>query len=443
MRQHSGLMIMVMVILGHLVLAGCATVPKPAPEGPLQGITITLDPGHGDTEAYDHFRVGPTGEREEWINLKVAQKLQKLLLQKGAQVIMTRTGNRDVNLGGRASIAIQNNSDFFVSIHHNGSVNDTTLDYPLVYIWGDARKNPASVDLAEAVLENVRDRLHFETESGAGVYSDFLIYSAGTAVLRNTYPRIPGIIGEMGFFTNAAGEQRMRDQRALELEAEGYLAGILAYAKRGIPKAELLKPVGEDYLRPDSPELIFRLDDGLGGHAFDPNSLLVLVNGDSVPHQWLTDEGTLVVTPSRCTHETIQVQVFGRNLQGNAFHPREWELLTRIGKERRWKGPWHVAFQRGERLRMTLSPADSAFSTRLDSTIYWYEQALRLQPVNPRAAETEYRLGRMYVLKMDWLGDEAARKKAVEYFNRVTGYYPSSKFVEPAREELFLLANVY
>ncbi|MCF7797342.1 MAG: N-acetylmuramoyl-L-alanine amidase [Lentisphaeria bacterium] len=430
-------------MLGLILVFSCATIPKPAPEGPLKGLTITLDPGHGDTEAYDDFRVGPAGDREEWINLKVAKKLQKLLLHQGAQVVMTRTDNRDVNLGGRASVAIKNDSDFFVSIHHNGSVNDTTLDYPLVYIWGDARRNPASVDLAQSILNSVEQNLAFETPIGAGVYSDFLIYSAGTAVLRNTYPRIPGIIGEMGFFTNAAGEQRMRDDEALTLEAEGYLAGILAYTKRGIPKAELLKPVGDDYLRPESSEIIFRLTDGLGGHAFDVNSLLVLVNDDTIPHQWDKKSGVLTVTPPRCSHETIQVQVFGRNELGNALHPREWDLLTMIGKEKRWQGPWHAAFGRADSLRGLLNPGDSNFVVQLDATIYWYEQALRLQPVNPRAAEAEFRLGEMHVLKLDWLGDESARGKAVTYFDRVIGYYPTSNFVKSARDELFMLERVF
>lgn len=430
-------------MLGMVLVFSCATMPKPAPKGPLKGMTITLDPGHGDTEAYDDFRAGPAGEREEWINLKVAKKLQKLLLNQGARVVMTRSDNRDVNLGGRASVAIGNNSDFFVSIHHNGSVNDTTLDYPLVYIWGDARRNPASVDLAQSILSSVEQNLRFETPIGAGVYSDFLIYSAGTAVLRNTYPRIPGIIGEMGFFTNAAGEQRMRDDEALTLEAEGYLAGILAYANKGLPKAELLKPVGADYLRPESPEIIFRLADGLGGHAFDANSLLVLVNDDTIPHEWDETSGVLTVIPPRCSHETVQVQVFGRNKNGNALHPREWELLTVIGKEQHWKGPWHEAFRRGDSLRVLLNPGDTDFDTRLDSTIYWYEQALRLQPVNPRAAETEFRLGEMYMLKLDWQGDESAREKAVNYFDRVIGYYPTSGFVKPAREALIMLESVF
>ncbi|TFB08915.1 N-acetylmuramoyl-L-alanine amidase, partial [Candidatus Marinimicrobia bacterium MT.SAG.2] len=45
--------------------------------------------------------------------------LRDLLREAGARVIMTRETNRDLNLGGRATIAKINNSDLFISIHHN------------------------------------------------------------------------------------------------------------------------------------------------------------------------------------------------------------------------------------------------------------------------------------------------------------------------------------
>jgi len=40
----------------------------------VSGKIICLDPGHGGTAKTDSFREGPTGEREEWINLRVASK---------------------------------------------------------------------------------------------------------------------------------------------------------------------------------------------------------------------------------------------------------------------------------------------------------------------------------------------------------------------------------
>ncbi len=49
---------------------------------PLAGKIICIDPGHGGTSATDSFRVGPSGEREEWINLRVALHLKKMLEKK-------------------------------------------------------------------------------------------------------------------------------------------------------------------------------------------------------------------------------------------------------------------------------------------------------------------------------------------------------------------------
>lgn len=71
----------------------------------LAGKIICLDAGHGGTAQPDSYRVGPSGEREEWVNLRVALLLQKMLEEKGAKVVMTRTGDDDVPLSQRAKIA--------------------------------------------------------------------------------------------------------------------------------------------------------------------------------------------------------------------------------------------------------------------------------------------------------------------------------------------------
>ncbi|WP_414618177.1 N-acetylmuramoyl-L-alanine amidase family protein [Dyadobacter sp. 32] len=60
----------------------------------IRGKVICIDPGHGGTSQTDHYRVGPAGEREEWVNLRVALLLRKILEEKGAKVIMTRTSVR-------------------------------------------------------------------------------------------------------------------------------------------------------------------------------------------------------------------------------------------------------------------------------------------------------------------------------------------------------------
>ena len=74
-----------------------AAQPAPTPEapaGPLAGLTILIDPGHG---GYDGgARARDSGIWEKEINLSVALAVEKALTQRGAKVIMTR--REDVDL---------------------------------------------------------------------------------------------------------------------------------------------------------------------------------------------------------------------------------------------------------------------------------------------------------------------------------------------------------
>ena len=61
-----------MLLLIVTCLIGAAVTNAAQVEDPLAGRTICIDPGHGGTADTDSYRVGPTGEREEWIDLRVA-----------------------------------------------------------------------------------------------------------------------------------------------------------------------------------------------------------------------------------------------------------------------------------------------------------------------------------------------------------------------------------
>ena len=208
------------LFLSIILLVGCSGPSSLSHDHQvLAGKRITIDPGHGDTQAYDRFRIGPTGEREEWINLRVAKILEKKLRKAGAEVLLTRRTDKDVSLGGRATLAKLQGSHLFVSIHHNGSGNDPEMDLPIVYFFGDARLNPASVDFAHILMIEMRERLEFQQPDAGAVYSDHLIYGSGTSVLRNTVAVLPGVFGEAGFFTNARVEARLKSKTYNELEA--------------------------------------------------------------------------------------------------------------------------------------------------------------------------------------------------------------------------------
>jgi len=114
----------------------------------LKNKVICIDPGHGGTAGIDSFRVGKNGEREEWINLRVALILANLLKEHGAKIIMTRTKDIQVPLEARAKMAVDKKADVFISIHHNG-VTDTTVNFPTVYFHACASRNQAGVQLAK------------------------------------------------------------------------------------------------------------------------------------------------------------------------------------------------------------------------------------------------------------------------------------------------------
>lgn len=188
---------------------------------------ICIDPGHGGTAKTDTFRVGPTGEREEWINLRVSIYLQKLLEENGAVVIMTRTEDIHIPLQERAEIAKKEKADLFISIHHNATA-DTNVNFPIVYYHGNALENRASVRLAEIVALNVKQFM-FEYDTPYSVVSDHTIFpSNGTAVLRHTYG-IPGIIVEASFFTNRDEESRLKDSSYNLLEAKALYESIVEF----------------------------------------------------------------------------------------------------------------------------------------------------------------------------------------------------------------------
>ena len=214
------------LLLVPLVIAGCSQ-----PDSVFGGKTIVLDPGHGGTAEVDQYRVGPTGEREEWINLRVALMLRDLLEEEGAEVLMTRRDDSDIGLQERAQLAVDHNADLFLSIHHN-AIADTTVNFPVVYFHGNASENRAGVRLGEILGRKINEAL-FDGRKPVLVASDHTIFTgAGTAVLRHSYG-IPGVITEASFFANPGEEQRLKEEDYNRKEAEALLEGIRKYFEAG------------------------------------------------------------------------------------------------------------------------------------------------------------------------------------------------------------------
>lgn len=89
------------------------------PAKPLTGITVMLDPGHGDTDMGAPGTSVSAFPTEKDLNLSAALAAKYRLEQLGATVLMTRDTDVFYELGERMDMLNQQKPDFFISIHHN------------------------------------------------------------------------------------------------------------------------------------------------------------------------------------------------------------------------------------------------------------------------------------------------------------------------------------
>jgi N-acetylmuramoyl-L-alanine amidase len=201
----------------------------------LAGRRIVLDPGHG---GFFRGALGVKGLTEAEVNLGVALYLRGLLEARGADVLMTRTDDRDYlspldstlrgDLTERMRIANAFHPDLFLSVHHNADargahdVNETQTYYKL----GD--QGP-SLDAAQDVHRALVRNLGIETHR---------LLPGNYFVLRNS--ESPGLLTEASYITNPDVEARLALAAKERLEAEALLIGLGHYFSRRAPQVESL-----------------------------------------------------------------------------------------------------------------------------------------------------------------------------------------------------------
>ena len=201
---------------------------------PLNGKIIVIDPGHGGSAATDSYRQGPTGEREEWIDLRVGLLLKEMLEEKEAKVFMTRSTDVTFPLADRSKMATDNQADFFVSIHHNATA-DPSVNFPIIYFHGLSSSNKAGVAFGKQLAKNL-GKYMYKSKTQVSVVSDFTIFSgSGASVLRGTYG-IPGVLAEASFFTNPQEEARLKEKEHNYNEAMAFALTIENFFKGTIPQ---------------------------------------------------------------------------------------------------------------------------------------------------------------------------------------------------------------
>lgn len=190
--------------------------------------TICIDAGHGGSnegtkETYDGVLI-----KEKDINLVIAKKLQWYLEQNdNLNVIMTRTSDTDVSIGGRIGYAKGNNADYVISVHINSKSQDNTNPRGCMVLMSCSRYQPsdsrfASIYdkenmLANAIICNlnnigipIADDWNTEYTNGILQRTNTVneLYPDGSPadyyglIYNGTYAGIPTIIIEHSFLSN-------------------------------------------------------------------------------------------------------------------------------------------------------------------------------------------------------------------------------------------------
>ena len=193
---------------------------------PVTNRVIVIDAGHGTPDEGAESNIGVT---EAEINLRIALKLQNLLEQSGAKVILTRSNETAIydidkktlrekkvsDIHNRVKIGNESSADIFVSIHLNKIPQNQYWGWQCFY-----NQNEKSKILAENLQNNLNEAIQKENKRIAMKLDTVYI-------MKNV--EIPISIVECGFLSNEEEEKRLQEDDYQNRLAWGIYNGIMDY----------------------------------------------------------------------------------------------------------------------------------------------------------------------------------------------------------------------
>ena len=215
---------------------------------------VVIDPGHGGHDPGAKVK-GLLSEAE--LVLDVAQRLEKLLLKQGVEVVLTRAADVFVPLETRTEIANRAGADLFLSIHANASSDASARGFETYFLSFApnaqaeaiaARENAASAKTMRSLPEIVRAiALNNKIDESRDFAS---IVQASLAARLKKVDRnarslgvkqapfmvligatMPSVLAEISFLTNRQEASLLRTQAYRQQVAEALLSGVMNYQK--------------------------------------------------------------------------------------------------------------------------------------------------------------------------------------------------------------------
>lgn len=229
-----GLLIVFTVLALGLNAVFANSGSAPATSWAVANRTIVIDPGHG---GIDPGAVGSGGIKEKEIVLQVSKRLEQLLKNAGAKVILTRESDIDLSTPGsgsllkrkredlskRVALANDNNASVFLSIHVNAFPSSRWRGAQTFY----QKKDEDSKRLAECVQSELIKIMKNTTRAAKA--SDFY-------TTRHT--KMAGVIIEIGFISNPAEASLLNKPAYQRKLAHAIYSGLIKYYAEQLPKPE-------------------------------------------------------------------------------------------------------------------------------------------------------------------------------------------------------------
>jgi len=193
----------------------------PQPQPPAQAslpsrrgrTVIAIDPGHGGR---DPGAIGVGGIQEKDIVLSVSHQVRHLLQERGYEVVMTRTDDREVLLQPRVDMAVQANATLLVSIHANALERSSIHGIETYYL------RPDSAELAVV--------LHRSLVRASGA-ADRGVRRARFFMVRETPVGMPSVLLELGYVTNPTEGRKLATPEYQAILARAIAEGIEAFLR--------------------------------------------------------------------------------------------------------------------------------------------------------------------------------------------------------------------
>ena len=177
----------------------------------------------------DQGTVGNNGTKEYELNLKIVFKLQELIEQSGARVILTRSDDNGIyevdkqsirakkisDMNKRVYIGNNSNADIYLSIHMNYFSDSKYSGWQTFYQNGNKKSKDLANSIQQALNENIEKKKRYPMSIKGAYIMDKL--------------KIPSVIVECGFLSNNNEENKLNTDEYQNKIAWGIYMGIQRY----------------------------------------------------------------------------------------------------------------------------------------------------------------------------------------------------------------------